>query len=138
MTDNLIARLKAGLDEDERVALEAKTGYPGLCYHDKTGRWGFDGIGVGDENGEAVVEDHGSHPEITPHIARHDPARVLRWVKAAREILDEHRASDSPHANGDRSCLGCGAGSDGEMLVADVNDCPVLCALASVYGDEET
>jgi hypothetical protein len=39
-----------------------------------------------------------------------------------------------PYAAGDRSCYGCGAGNDGEMLVADVKDCPVVRALASVYG----
>lgn len=60
MTDDLVAFLRARLDEDERAAkLWLPFGNP--------------------------------HPEYTEHIARHDPARVLREVEAKRRIIDEHR-----------------------------------------------
>lgn len=107
MTD-LITWLRAQLDEDERVALAAKS---------NTGRWRWDhGFGAmcNDKEcpygvlmdvaepddvfaGTVVMEVHGY--DVTEawqgadHIARHDPARVLREVAAKRAILDEHDAA---------------------------------------------
>jgi hypothetical protein len=63
--DELIAFVRAALDEDERVALACP---------DKT--WPQIGNGAGAE-----------------HIARWDPARVLAEVEAKRRILDEHDPS---------------------------------------------
>lgn len=73
------------------------------------------------------------------HIPRHDPARVLREVAAKRQILAEHRRVDSrPDWPGgpEPACHGCGAGKRSweEYAVPDVNDCPVLRALASVWA----
>ena len=112
MTDDLIARLRAGLDEDERVARPALDAPPdpgATLDLPPTGPWAtFD--------------------------ARHDPARVLRWVKAAREILALHAADASPPPSpGALYCGGCPTPAWGD---ATPWPCPTVRALASVYGDE--
>lgn len=92
-TDDLIAKLRAALDEDERIARAATPGpwavdnetYAETIYGEGDnyttvvagGRWG----------GEASVFDS---TEDAIHIARHDPARVLRQTAAIRKLLDEH------------------------------------------------
>lgn len=82
------------------------------------------------------------------HVARHDPARVLREVAAKRAVMSRHRevkeddelgwmwsryASDH---NRSQPCAGCGVWGDPDLPVTDrVEDCPELHALASVYAD---
>ncbi|HZE01402.1 MAG TPA: DUF6221 family protein [Pseudonocardiaceae bacterium] len=56
-----------------------------------------------------------------------DTQRAGRELYAKRALLTEH-GRDS-----DGSCIGCHFGSDEERFVSDVNDCPVLRALARVY-----
>jgi hypothetical protein len=66
----LIERIRAVLDEDERIAVAAA------------------------EAGEA---EEWSKDEINPvlvHMSRHDPARVLRQVAAMREILEHASVMD--------------------------------------------
>jgi len=63
------------------------------------------------------------------HINRHDPAHVLREVAAKRRVLERHHDDD-----GD-GCYGCGFGNDEERMVKDVNDCPELRDMASIYDD---
>jgi hypothetical protein len=85
--DDLVAWLRQQLDEDARVAKElAKLrpqwsvggGYP------ETGPTRV--IGVDDY---VIVEDDTDWAaEIVTHIARHDPASVLREVEAKRLIID--------------------------------------------------
>jgi hypothetical protein len=83
--DDLIAFLSARLDEDEAAAkLAAREG----------GTWTQDDPerhpGSISSLGGQVVYDEGSPDEYqAPHIARHDPARVLREVEAMRAILAE-------------------------------------------------
>lgn len=90
MSDELIAKLNAALDEDERVALST---------HDADEPWSVEPFqptepgglpgstwvvnGPDGENGVAVVQ--GSFR--ANHIVRHDPARVLRQVAAIRKVL---------------------------------------------------
>lgn len=66
--------IKARLDEDEQIARESDSG---------DGKWGFDErfdhVGTSDETVHSL-----HHSE---HIARHDPARVLRQVAAMREVM---------------------------------------------------
>ena len=80
---DLAAFLTARLDEDEAVAtLAAREG----------GTWTQDDPvrrpGAISSPGGPVVYDEGSPDENqAPHIARHDPARVLREVKAKRQAV---------------------------------------------------
>lgn len=49
----------------------------------------LDTVAVYDSQGEPVVYDEGEPSEAQQvHIARHDPARVLRDVDAKRRVLD--------------------------------------------------
>jgi hypothetical protein len=63
------------------------------------------------------------------HIVRYDPDRALREVAAKRRVLARHHDDD-----GD-GCYGCGFGNDEERMVKDVNDCPELRDMASIYAD---
>lgn len=88
--DDLIAFLRARLAEDERTA---------RAVEDRSapwdGQWMADGnSAVRTLNGHVLFYRHGAaplKPGLTEHIARHDPARVLREVAAKRELLDEHQ-----------------------------------------------
>lgn len=97
--DDLITFLRARLDEDEQAARKAAS----LCgCHQDAPSWRF-----GDEatDGRILVADD-PHPHVkrklgrrwngsydglfmAEHIARHDPARVLRDVDAKRQIIAE-------------------------------------------------
>jgi hypothetical protein len=81
----MIAFAKARLDEDEAAAREAA----GL-----TENWIAEdpAIGVVLVDGEPLIEGHIAG--LTAHIARHDPARVLREVAAGRRILGRHKPVD--------------------------------------------
>lgn len=87
---DLIAWLRAQLDDDERVARAAADG-PARA------TWTY----IEDDRAlPYVVSTHPgadrrmvAHPEeleYGPHIARHDPARVLADIAAKRAILDGH------------------------------------------------
>jgi hypothetical protein len=67
---DLVQWLTAQLDEDERVAR--------ACSGD--GKWA-----------ERDIAIYGPHlgVEVLAHMARHDPARVLREIDAKRKMLDE-------------------------------------------------
>ena len=73
-TDDLIAFLNARLDEDEAAAKAA---------------WGVEW------DWRYVTRPFGERPSIahTVHIARHDPARVLREVAFKRAILGQYRTA---------------------------------------------
>ena len=83
--------LRQQLDEDERVALAVSEG-PRKPEVWEAKEW----LGVPPRNWAvdcpfgAVVVD-GSFRDAAFHIARHDPARVLRDVAAKRALLDLHR-----------------------------------------------
>ena len=76
MADDLVARLRAALDETERIALA-----------------------VADEQwAEDVAAAEGwneYHEAVRMHIVRHGPASVLRMVAAHRKILDEVVKADA-------------------------------------------
>lgn len=102
---DLVEFLRARLDEDERVAREATS---------ESGRWAWDhGLGQlcngpecpygilldtaaedGSHAGTELMEVHGYDVKVpwegAEHIARHDPARVLREVEAKRRIVHAH------------------------------------------------
>ncbi len=68
MSDDLVAFLRARLDEDEQIARAAD------------GNRAFDGTGT--------IPDLISTVAI--HVARHDPARVLAEVDAKRRLIDSY------------------------------------------------
>jgi Family of unknown function (DUF6221) len=76
MMDDLIAFITARLDEDEVVARSAAS-----LQADPENGWGIDGRAITPHIG--VVHEE----ESRVHIARHNPARVLREVEAKRAIV---------------------------------------------------
>lgn len=139
--DDLIAFLRARLDEDEQTAQsgdEWTVNNPRNLVagptRDEKAKYHLVAV---------VVEDN-----ERAHIARHDPARVLAEVEAKRRILRIHntpavvspklaalglREGEAPED--DRSCMGCGLDEMDEPITADVNQCPILRALALPYAD---
>jgi hypothetical protein len=101
VSDDLIAFVNARLDEAASAAnAAAQSGnqFAGADGHDP--RWqqdpGHNGGEIRDmcsPRGCIVVFDEGAPGrEQAAHIARHDPARVLREVGAKRKIIAEHKA----------------------------------------------
>ena len=121
--------LQARLDEDESAAREAA----GL-----TENWVADrpALGVVLVDGEPLIEGHITG--LTEHIARHDPARVLREVKAKRAIVAMHRLVFEDYRDGDgmeRSSADCAkCGTDGRYT-SDTYPCNTLRQIAAVYSD---
>lgn len=105
--DDLIAFLRARLDEDEATARAATPG-PWQWRHEHGEPWHPEPEGWLDYSGEYITgpDDAATMfgPGMTPHadathIALHDPPRVLAEVAAKRQIVDayEHwqRRADS-------------------------------------------
>jgi hypothetical protein len=65
----------------------------------------------------------------TEHIARHDPARVLREVEAKRRLLDLHEPGTQEYVDGD-VCMVCTLQGDGPYY-----PCDTLRLLALPYAD---
>lgn len=97
MTDDLVAFLRARLDEDEQTARAAadETGIAAWVGSDESGHaWRYQHGGVwGDHDGlcsEAPYVVGTDLRQVQDHIARHDPARVLAEVDAKRRMVDEY------------------------------------------------
>lgn len=134
MTD-IVAFLTARYDEDERDA--RATMEPG-----ETGAWAFvqarDGeLKVIDGLGWTVADWLDGQPwPVGPHIARHDPARVLRKVAAERAILAAHDTVEVPNIEDTgriNACTTCGETQD--HWYATPWPCDTLKHLAAVYAD---
>ena len=87
--DDLISFLRAQLDEDERAVAAILRGVPN--WRVDTEPWPS-GVGVVNDQNDGVAIAIGSF--AAEHIARHDPARVLREVESKRRILAEHSELD--------------------------------------------
>ena len=86
--DDLIAFVRARLYEDEAAAkVAANVAGPEWTW--KTGVDDFDEVTdyVMSKGGAHLIDTMGGVESEAPHVARHDPARVLREVKAKRAIL---------------------------------------------------
>ena len=81
--------LSARLDEDEASARAATLLVDGTS---ADGVWSTDALDAEVVSGDGItIYDEGGHSvEQATHIARHDPARVLREVEAKRAIVAEH------------------------------------------------
>lgn len=85
MADELVAFLRARLDEDEHLAGAASPApWSANAEHDEVlaidGETVADGFALSGRQLRATVD----------HIVRHDPLRVLREVEAKRKIVDEY------------------------------------------------
>ncbi|ORL40180.1 hypothetical protein A6F59_16735 [Prescottella equi] len=116
---DLVEFLRARLDEDEQTATAATSATFG-----EVPTWTSKDDGTGEQTHGYVMADHtaicGHDGDDVPlpvadHIARHDPARVLREVEAKRQIMDQFEY-------------------DAEMGYSDQSGL-VLRMLASVYSD---
>jgi hypothetical protein len=102
---DIVAFLTARLDEDQAVA-EAAT--PGPWRVDRPPYWtnvvvpekGFEWVGVAGQRmdtrvftGQTSNRGRAEWEADALHIARHDPARVLRDVAAARAIVAQYQAA---------------------------------------------
>ncbi|MFF7485615.1 DUF6221 family protein [Streptomyces luteogriseus] len=91
--DELVGWLRAQLDEDERVARAAADELEGP---ELGGEWRYDGQYV-ETARERTMVAVGSQDLMEPgcgeHIARHDPARVLREIDAKRQLLDDYETT---------------------------------------------
>jgi hypothetical protein len=114
----LVDFLKARLAEDEQAARDA----PGL------GRWEVQGYHVYDPSTPKSLGPVASNAiGYARHIARHDPARVLREVERDRGIIDI-LAEDAGAASGEVTQQDFGGELDRWMRAT-----AVLRLLASVY-----
>lgn len=130
MTD-IVEFLTARLDEDE-VAAKAAT----------PGPWKTDDPLMSDHVGSVVLKDYVASCSVrsgyrensiqdAAHIARHDPARVLREVAARRRVMERHTAGWKKTG----ACLGCNYGPQEDEFTEDIEKCPELCDMASVYDE---
>ena len=90
-----MAFVKARLDEDEAAAWDAADGDSGRWFTGE--KWNV--YRAEDTAPDAGTDEHdlvvyGNVKSQSEHIARHDPARVLREVAAGRAILAEHFPED--------------------------------------------
>ncbi|MGI5247550.1 DUF6221 family protein [Dactylosporangium sp. CA-139066] len=96
MIKEIVAFIKARLAEDEAVARTAArhANLRGGSHH-KTARWttylegGDDGYAIESEDAQTTFIV--GRQDVAEHIARHDPARVLRDVEAKQRILARYQ-----------------------------------------------
>lgn len=127
----LLVWLREQLNEDERVALAATPGpwkaVP-VVYGPPDQGWGEPAYYEVQNTDGASVVDHQTHEgggagkDDAIHIARHDPARVLRQVAAMRKMLELH-APITEH-----ECVTC-------YCSYVTYPCPTVLALAEIYAD---
>lgn len=131
--DDLRQWLGEQLDEDERIARDAGGKYESGQRWWEDERFGSDGT-VGDERGSVVVYRTGVGRQHSAHIARHDPARVLREIDAKRQLLDEHKPGrPKGRPNMERHCLTCTTAQAWDETANEAN-CLTLRLLALPYA----
>ncbi|MFF3128521.1 DUF6221 family protein [Streptomyces sp. NPDC057908] len=94
--DDLVQFLRDRLDEDEQTARAASWDEWDSSHWTARHREQYDGRWVVVDHAEEGVTDVTPHAAddaaVAQHIARYDPARVLREVEAKRRIIDGHTA----------------------------------------------
>lgn len=147
--DDLIAFYRARLDEDEQAARWAVRE---SSFRERGLGEEWEVVRTGPEMRELVIQTRpkafrphrvvgGLDPlldeTVAAHIARHDPARVLREVEAKRRILDEHYVAQG--TVGGQALMVCTRCSDyidrGEIFKAEAAPCKTLKLLALPYAD---
>jgi len=141
MTDDLVARLKAGLDQDEAAAMAATgTAWAWEATGDKDNSWAVGYVEDEDgrplsgeiEHGQGIVidgvcESINGNLADAPHIARQNPARTLREVAAHRKILARYT----------EPLEGLGLGEQLQLSQEKQGLYFAVCALAAIYGDDD-
>jgi hypothetical protein len=100
MSDDLVQFLRDRLDDDERVARAAMwdgqsdvwTASPPKATYER-----YTVVDYCDDGVVVVTPENADADGVGRHVARHDPARVLREVDAKRRLLAEHLPAKSPH-----------------------------------------
>ena len=83
--DELVRWLGEQLDKDERIAQGAD---PGPWKNNSLGRHDQSVIKLGPPTSTSLIQFDGSRAAANgTHVARHDPARVLRDIEAKREVV---------------------------------------------------
>ncbi|MEU4947712.1 DUF6221 family protein [Streptomyces lavendulae] len=118
--DDLVQFLRARLDEEEHLAKNAADHAAGAIAGKarKAGRFDppYDGnrwandydhvFALDGREGQPrmvqIADCGGAAYHLTPHIAHHDPARVLAEVDAKRRLLNEYEAARRAAANSDQ------------------------------------
>ncbi len=126
LVSDLTAFLTARLDEDEAAALDAardecaewRPTYPNPGLYAGT-------TDITDEH-LTVIARVGT--PVATHVARHDPARVLREVAAKRSLVEDHTGQCCVN---DTNCGEIAGYFDSESG----DPCPVLLILAAIWGD---
>jgi hypothetical protein len=127
--DDLVRWLSVQLDEDERIARDAD---PGPWKSNSLGRHDQSAIKLGAPT--SLIQFDGSRAAANGvHVARHDPARVLREVDAKRRTLALHSAATG-HSCSTTDETGYNFNYD-EVSPGDA--CTTLRLLASVYADRD-
>lgn len=140
--DALVEAIRAQLDADEQLAraavIPAHDGPDAYKPHPELAVWRYAPGGEVEyvstpemllheyaETFRVTCDSEGILPAVDesvgPHIARHDPARVLRLVAAHREILELH-------AEAYEACRACGG----------YYPCPTIRHLASAYAETDS
>lgn len=89
MTDEFLQWLREQLDDDERTARAATDGpWTTMGQRVLDPSPPSNRLGIGMAVGHAAAS--ADYNETAEHIARHDPARVLREIEAKRQIVDLH------------------------------------------------
>lgn len=141
---DIVEFIKSRLEEDEQIAKDPE--WPSWNFEEQQGNltintgavsmgWEFggsSGVWLCDDPEDDCAEYRGYAEREATHIARHDPARVLREVAAKRALLGAH-CTDPTY--GGTECLGCHANFQEEHWTQDINECPTLRAIASVHSD---
>lgn len=123
---DLVAFVRARLDDDEAAALAAAQG-PGRDWDAASQGQGRERDGVlWDEDRANVIAWFDGHLPGAAHAARHDPRRVLREVKALRAIVDLHELLGDP-ADYDYGAAPC--------LCEEIWPCATVKALAGIWRD---
>lgn len=161
MSDDLAAFLKARLDRDEAVARAASWTDDANAWHAEPSPFGARDGGqrwyVEDAMDDGVVSHvdpvASDDESVARHIARHDPARVLREVEAKRQIVDLHPYTTQRAASSETSlrsaygpnwekrlknldtpyCETCDV--DDGVIASDGTPCETLRLLALPYAD---
>jgi hypothetical protein len=133
VTLSIVDFLNARLTEDERLAREASQGIG-------DGQWGT-GLERQVRSARLALVAETAVPH---HIARHDPARVLREVTAKRAIAREHGPSGKHTTVWEWSELGHWCPECAAEPCRQLNNCPIcggddgcrtVRLLAAIYGD---
>jgi hypothetical protein len=135
MSDNLMTQIRAAIDADEQIALAAMAALAEHTYAPQdvvegaelARNWDVQprlfhlAVIAGSIPGWNADVVDSTWRGLAIHIARHDPARVLRQVQAHKKLLKGH--------GGQHDCQSETARGD----VSD-GDCDVIRALADIYG----